>query len=99
MRSATRSALTLLAAAAILSALPAVLAHGDEDMDMDMGTTEEPKPDPESYAPTYFSHPEHRGVLYAHISFMVIGWIVMLPIGTWTVCKGNFGDVRLIRAL
>ncbi|KAK6069610.1 integral membrane protein [Seiridium cupressi] len=89
MRSATRSALSLLAAAAILSALPVVLAHGhddaaaadaDMDMDMDMGA-DKPQPDPDSYLPTYFTHPEHRGLIYAHVALMVLGWVVMLPIG------------------
>ncbi|KAH9904573.1 hypothetical protein F4778DRAFT_770469 [Xylariomycetidae sp. FL2044] len=45
---------------------------------MDMGT-EEPKPDEDSYPPTYFSHPEHQAVIYAHIALMVIGWIFVLP--------------------
>jgi hypothetical protein len=74
-----RSALTLLAAAVILGTIPTVLAHGDDGA-MDMGT-EEPKPDPDSYATTYFAYPEHRGVLYAHIGLMVASWIVLLPIG------------------
>ncbi|KAI5925613.1 hypothetical protein F4810DRAFT_717939 [Camillea tinctor] len=47
--------------------------------DMDM-TIEEPKPDPDSYPPTYFSHPEHAGVMYAHIASMVISWVFILPI-------------------
>ncbi|KAI1635793.1 hypothetical protein F4809DRAFT_650972 [Biscogniauxia mediterranea] len=52
-------------------------------MDMDGGmdmTVEEPKPDPDSYPPTYFSHPEHAGVMYAHIASMVISWVFILPI-------------------
>lgn len=85
MTSTARSALTLLAAAVILGTLPTVFAHGDDgamDMDnMDMGA-EEPKPDPDSYATTYFAYPEHRGVLYAHIGVMVASWIFLLPIGT-----------------
>ncbi|KAI1862418.1 hypothetical protein JX265_009132 [Neoarthrinium moseri] len=86
MRSATRSALTLLAAVVVLGSLPAALAHGDEhesmnmDGDMAMGT-EEPKPDAGSYPPTYFTHPEHRGTIYAHIALMVLGWVFMLPTG------------------
>lgn len=84
MRSTTRSAVSLLAAAAILSALPAVFAHGDDhaamDADMDMSVPD-PKPDPDSYLPTYFSHPEHRGLIFAHVALMVLAWVVMLPIG------------------
>lgn len=80
----------LFAAAVVLGALPAVLAHGDEHagagMDMDMGgemdmSAEAPQSDPESYAPTYFTHPEHRGLIYAHVALMVISWVVFLPIG------------------
>ncbi|KAI1080285.1 hypothetical protein F5B20DRAFT_107016 [Whalleya microplaca] len=83
MRSTTTSALKLLALAAALGALPVVLAHGHGDEGaMDMGTdmaAEDPKPDEASYPPTYFAHSEHASVMYAHIAFMVIGWIVMLP--------------------
>ncbi|KAI2602682.1 hypothetical protein GGR54DRAFT_644790 [Hypoxylon sp. NC1633] len=79
---AVQAALKLLALVAVAGALPAVLAHGSEDegaMDMDMGQ-EDPKPDPESYPPTYFSHPEHVVEIYAHIALMVVGWVIMLPI-------------------
>ncbi|KAI0002365.1 hypothetical protein F4779DRAFT_635236 [Xylariaceae sp. FL0662B] len=85
MRSTTVSALKVLALAAALGALPAAFAHGHDDngaTDMGMDTSaEDPKPDEDSYPPTYFAHPEHAGVIYAHIAFMVIGWIIMLPIG------------------
>lgn len=52
----------------------------DMDMDMDM-SAEDSKPDAGSYAPTYFTHPEHRGLIYAHIGLMVLSWVVFLPIG------------------
>ncbi|KAI1435864.1 hypothetical protein GGR50DRAFT_686796 [Xylaria sp. CBS 124048] len=47
----------------------------------DMGDmpAEDPKPDPSSFPPTYFAHPEHVGAIYAHIAIMVIGWVFMLP--------------------
>lgn len=85
MRSTAQSALKLLALVAVAGALPAVLAHGNEDegaMDtgMDM-STEEPKPDPDSYPPTYFAHTEHVAEIYAHIALMVISWVIVLPIG------------------
>ncbi|KAI0127969.1 hypothetical protein BJ170DRAFT_397076 [Xylariales sp. AK1849] len=81
-RSATRSALALLAAAAILGVLPTVFAHGHGDGAMAMDeVAEEPKPDPDSYPPTYFTNPDHRGVMYAHVALMVISWIIVLPIG------------------
>lgn len=90
MRSTTTQALRLLALLAVATALPAVFAHGDEDMmmgdDGDMGSNggmgaEDPKPDADSYPPTYFAHPEHVTAIYAHIGIMVIGWVFMLPTG------------------
>ncbi|KAK8123825.1 hypothetical protein PG999_003743 [Apiospora kogelbergensis] len=77
-RSTTTTALSLLVVVATIGAFPAVLAHGDgEGMEMD-APQEEQKLD--SYPPTYFSHPEHRAVMYAHIVLMVLGWVVVLPI-------------------
>lgn len=75
----TISALSLLATAAILGALPAVLAHGDDEGEGMPAPQEDQKLD--SYPPTYFSHPEHQGVMYAHIVLMVLGWVFVLPIG------------------
>ncbi|KAI0418156.1 hypothetical protein F5X98DRAFT_121314 [Xylaria grammica] len=90
MRSTTRRALRLLALLAIAGALPAVLAHGGDEGAMDMGDHgdmaghggmggEDPKPDPDSYPPTYFAHPEHVTAIYAHIGIMVVGWVFVLP--------------------
>lgn len=93
MRSTAQFALKALALVAIVGAIPTILAHGhgDEgatDMDMDMNmdmdmdmSKEDPKPDPESYPPTYFSHPEHVVEIYTHIALMVVGWVIMLPLG------------------
>ena len=91
MRSTTIESLRLLALLAIVGALPMVLAHGggEDAMNMDHsddmgghgGMGEDPKPDPDSYPPTYFSHPEHVSAIYAHIGIMVIGWVFILPTG------------------
>lgn len=84
MRSSTISALSLLAAAVILGTVPTVLAHGNDDGAMDVGmdtSVEEPKPDASSYEPSYFTHPDHRGLIHAHVALMVIAWVVLLPIG------------------
>ncbi|KAK8076124.1 hypothetical protein PG994_003396 [Apiospora phragmitis] len=88
-RSTTTTALSLLAAATILGALPAVLAHGDgEGMEMD-APQEDQKLD--SYPPTYFSHPEHRGVMYAHVVLMVLGWVFVLPIAVmFSIAKSRY---------
>ncbi|KAI2634551.1 hypothetical protein GGS21DRAFT_490619 [Xylaria nigripes] len=77
-------AFRLLAWLAVACALPTVLAHGGDSMAMDMGEhreqpAEEPKPDPDSYPPTYFAHPEHVSVIYAHIGIMILAWVFMLP--------------------
>ena len=95
-RSTTASALRLLALAAIVAALPAVLAHGggerhgDGDaVDMDMsggdgGAENEPEPDLDVSQMSYFAYPEHTAAIYAHIVLMMLGWVVVLPI-----CKKN----------
>ena len=88
MKSTTlASALTCLAGLAALAALPTALAHGDENMTMGggsgmegMGEAAAPLPE-EEYAPTYFAHPEHKGVIYAHIVTMIVSWVLLLPVG------------------
>jgi hypothetical protein len=67
----------------------------DMDMDMDMDDMEgmhehghhnHTLPDgpipPELMS--YWLWPEHRGLLYAHISLMVISWAFLLPVGSST---------------
>lgn len=85
----------LLATAIVLAAAPAVLAHGGDEgaegMDMSSGHSgsssdmHEAKPPPSnapsSYKPTYFAHPEHVGVIYAHIAVMTVAWVFALPVG------------------
>ncbi len=88
MKSTTlASAVTFLAGLAALAALPTALAHGDENMTMGggsgmegMGEAAAPLPE-EEYAPTYFAHPEHKGVIYAHIIMMIVSWVFLLPVG------------------
>ncbi|KAI0424885.1 hypothetical protein F5Y09DRAFT_347256 [Xylaria sp. FL1042] len=93
MRSAATKVLRVLALLAVASAVPTAFAHGDDEGatntdnsegNMDMGNnhggmSEDPKPDADSYAPTYFAHPEHVTAIYAHIGIMVIGWVFVLP--------------------
>jgi hypothetical protein len=74
-------------AVAMLSLVPAALAHGgDENMGMEMSQNHghgepAPRPSEDSYPETYFSHPELQGILYAHVAAMVVGWVVVLPVG------------------
>ncbi|KAJ6439962.1 integral membrane protein [Purpureocillium lavendulum] len=32
------------------------------------------------YPPTYFAHPDHSALIYAHIALMVLAWIFALPV-------------------
>lgn len=31
--------------------------------------------------PSYFLHPEHSGLMFAHIAVMMLAWVVVLPLG------------------
>ncbi|KYK56680.1 hypothetical protein DCS_03682 [Drechmeria coniospora] len=35
---------------------------------------------PSSHGPSYFSHPDHAGLIYAHIALMVLSWVGVLPV-------------------
>lgn len=35
------------------------------------------------YPPTYFGTSNSRGLIYGHISLMVIGWVFVLPVGEY----------------
>jgi hypothetical protein len=72
--------------------LPLAAAHGhDEDanmgmaMGMSMSMAEPAAPSPSATAepapPNYFTHPEHRGLMYAHIGLMTLAWVFVLPVG------------------
>jgi len=74
-------------AALLLCALPLVAAHDDEPMDnMNMGKSSTSTsaatstPQATGMASNYFTYPEHTGLIYAHIAFMVIAWLFILPI-------------------
>lgn len=96
MRSISISALRVASAIAVLGFLvPTVLGHGDDNeaadmgMDMDMsssmssgGNASQPEVD---FVPSYFAHPEHRGILLGHIGLMVLAWVFMLPLGKSSV--------------
>lgn len=69
----------------LLLQLPAAVAHGGDAGHGGHGggnsTADMPK-DESEYPPSYFAHPEHVGVIYAHITLMVLAWVFVLP-----VCK------------
>ncbi|KAL6877241.1 hypothetical protein HDV57DRAFT_139197 [Trichoderma longibrachiatum] len=55
--------------------------HGDEGMEGMEGMADmAPDQQDSEYPPTYFAHPEHAHVLYAHIALMTVAWVILLPI-------------------
>ncbi len=47
-----------------------------------MTASDADKPLPEDqYPPTYFSHPDHKAAIWAHIAVMVLAWVFALPAG------------------
>jgi hypothetical protein len=75
------------AVAALLGLASLAIAHGhDEDSNMNMVEPSMARPTITSGAnatvpQTYFRHGEHSGLMMAHIFFMSIAWIFVLPIG------------------
>lgn len=67
---------------------------GDSMGGSSMGMTAEPAPPAHNatgngttngtaeiiYKPTYFAHPEHVGLMYAHILLMTVAWVFALPV-------------------
>lgn len=86
MRSPTTKYVTF-AIAALLGLASVAVAHGhDEDMNMDMGEPSMARPTITSgvnatVPQTYFRYSEHSGLMMAHIFFMTIAWVFILPIG------------------
>lgn len=82
-------ALRSLAGAVLLSfLLPLAAANSNShnaarvaDMDMSMPEPAAPVADEITYDPNYMTHPEHRGLMYAHIGLMVLAWVFILPVG------------------
>lgn len=83
---------TLAAAASLLELLPLVVAHGHDENGTDLGEMNAASVSATAAAhnaaeavealPSYFWHPEHAGLMYAHIALMILGWVVVLPVGT-----------------
>ncbi|KAF6841547.1 integral membrane protein [Colletotrichum musicola] len=75
-------------AAVVLGLVPLVFAHGAhegsaDDINMNMNTSGvvgESKPAPQSYPPTYFALADYVGVIHAHIAFMLLAWVFVLPV-------------------
>jgi hypothetical protein len=81
------SSFLILTGAALLSFLPAAIAHGhDEDMSMDIGMPKRPTIPSNSSSDvseplSYFQYGKHTGLMFAHIFLMTLAWVFVLPIG------------------
>ena len=89
MQPASRN-FVILAAVILLGLISSVVAHGGketEGMNMDIGGLSISSPvatgtngamaEPASY----FQLTEHTTLMFAHILFMTIGWVFVLPVG------------------
>ncbi|KAL7271208.1 hypothetical protein RUND412_006045 [Rhizina undulata] len=60
------------------------MEHGHMDHSDAPAPTGSPDTDP-----SYFTYPHHKGLLYAHIALMSIGWIVVLPVAAVLSVAGS----------
>lgn len=85
---------TIVAAAVLLSqVVQVVVAHGDDDsMHMDMGMNSSLSQNtayPETEAIiSYFANGTHTGSIIAHAAFMVLAWVLILPVGKCCRSRG-----------
>jgi hypothetical protein len=82
---------SLIFAAALLALAPLVRSHGDDDdmsmgMDMSSSLPMAPTATPTMTADltselSYFSYPDYKAWIWAHIALMIISWCFIAPIG------------------
>lgn len=85
--------LALCSSFILLGLAPLIAAHGDEEPEMDMSmpmssvataistaTVSAGKDTVVAEPSSYFRYPEHGSLMVAHIIFMTIGWVFVLPI-------------------
>lgn len=71
----------------VLAALPVAFAHGGEQVAHEDNTAHDGSAhvvehiDDAAYPLTYFAHQEHVSLMYAHIVFMTVAWVFILPVG------------------
>ena len=85
-----------LAALLLLGAVPLALAHGDESDESGMSGTGAKMAHLTSASlvaawnsskveqQSYFTYPNHGGLMLAHIGLMIVAWFFVLPIGEYT---------------
>lgn len=82
---------------ALFATLPMVVAHGGGGSVADEHGTDThahashenvvEQMNESEYPPTYFSHPEYAGLIYAHIVLMSLAWIIILPLGKYVLAS------------
>lgn len=89
----TTSITTLVEALSLLGVVNAVLAHGHEaptSMEVHaehgaqshfVNVTSPSNTTATPLAQSYFAHSDHSALMLAHISFMIIAWVFVLPCG------------------
>jgi hypothetical protein len=91
---------SLIFVAALLALAPLALSHGHDDdtgmgMEMSSSPTATPAATPTmtadlTYGLSYFSYPDYKAWIWAHIALMIIAWCFIAPIGT-----KNYPELRL----
>ncbi|OCK84378.1 integral membrane protein [Lepidopterella palustris CBS 459.81] len=88
------SSLFLATVALLLGVLHLVAAHGTDHDGEKMGMGEEaPAAPPKVHERpmSYWSYPEHAGLMYVHIALMMAAWVVMLPVGVmFSIARSRF---------
>ncbi|KAF2466711.1 uncharacterized protein BDR25DRAFT_317392 [Lindgomyces ingoldianus] len=89
----SRRVLTLATAALLLEVLPRVVAHGNDGGHIDIGAHDAPRPQVQDNGrpQSYWSFPEHSGLIYIHITLEVITWVVILPVAVMlSIARSHF---------
>jgi hypothetical protein len=104
----TRCSLTSLGTLVVLGLViaPTALAHGSDPGDGSEsgndGTHGVPAGETPQYPETYFSRAEFASLIYAHIAFMTLAWVFILPVGMcfpleFSLCWNRFGENFMTR--
>lgn len=94
---------SLIFVAALLALAPLALSHGDDnDTSMGMDMPNSPLATPAA-TPTmtanltselsYFSYPDNKAWIWAHIALMIIAWCFIAPIGKKIILNHVFRNI------
>lgn len=91
--SPNRRALRVATVVLLLELTLLVVAHRGEanGAGIDVSVQNAPKPPPQDHgnSGSYWSLSEHATIMYWHIALEILGWIVILPIGKYTLSSGE----------